>query len=156
MKEENWDVDVTCLEQRDGHKNEVVYGINVYRLPISRKRGGAIRYVYRYTLLSIKVFSKVTLLYFRRKCSIVQVHYIPDFFVLTSIIAELLETHVILFVTDLMSEVYTIKRHCSSEGFIVRLLKLLKRTSTSFQTPLLPPIITTPGFWGNEKLKFQK
>jgi len=137
VKDENWDVDVICLKQRDDQKNEVVYGINVYRLPISRKRGGAIKYIYRYALLTIAVFLKLTVLYFAKQYSIIEVHSMPDFLVFTSIIPKLLGIHVILFMTDLMPEVYATKKHCSSEGFMLKLLKLLERMSTNFADAII-------------------
>lgn len=100
-------VDVLALRDRDKPKREQLRGVSVHRLPLSRRRGGTLRYLFEYvwfTLLCGFVLTWRALRY-----DVVHVHNMPDFLVFAAIVPRLLGRLVLLDVHDLMPEVWCSK-----------------------------------------------
>ena len=100
-------VEVLALRAPGLAKREKVAGVDVHRLPLSRRRGGVLRYLFEYlwfTLLCGLVLTKRA-----RRYDVVHVHNMPDFLVFAALIPRLFGTKVIHDVHDLMPEVYASK-----------------------------------------------
>lgn len=101
------EVDVLALRAPGLAKREKLVGVNVHRLPLSRRRGGVLRYLFEYlwfTLLCGLVLTKRA-----RRYDVVHVHNMPDFLVFAALVPRLFGTKVIHDVHDLMPEVYASK-----------------------------------------------
>ena len=48
LSEHGYDVDIICARRKGEKSNELINGVNVYRLPIERHRRGFLRYMYEY------------------------------------------------------------------------------------------------------------
>lgn len=100
-------VDVLALRAKDKPKRETLRGVEVHRLPLSRRRGGTLRYLFEYcwfTLLCGLVLARRG-----RRYDVVHVHNMPDFLVFAATVPRLLGRTVVLDVHDLMPEVYASK-----------------------------------------------
>ncbi|MDE3180153.1 MAG: glycosyltransferase [Acidobacteriota bacterium] len=123
-------VDVICLaETAKDVKREIVNGVNVRRISIKRRRGGAIQYAFQYSaflLASAGVLAARSL-----TCSydLVHVHNMPDFLVLCALIPKTLGAKVILDLHDPMPELMMTIFGLKSEDFAVRALKWIEKWS---------------------------
>jgi len=109
------EVEVFALRRPGLSKREDLCGVRVSRLPLSRKRGGFVRYFLEYlwfALLAALVLTKRTVWKGdrrRRGFDIVHVHNMPDFLVFTALVPRLFGARTVLDVHDLMPEVYASK-----------------------------------------------
>ena len=89
-------VDVICLQDVNDGKKDCYKGVNVYRLPMKRHRGGIPTYLYEYLsffcLAGLKLFS----LFLKNRYDIIQVNTLPDFLVFATVIPKLLGAKIIL------------------------------------------------------------
>jgi glycosyltransferase involved in cell wall biosynthesis len=131
------EVHVICLSEERHAREErearhaIVNGVQIHRLPISRRRGGPLRYLYEY--LSVAVLGGLTLarLHFRARLSVVHVHNMPDILVLAALIPRLGGSKVVLDVHDPMPELYMSWNHRSG-SLLVRFLRMQEKISHAF------------------------
>lgn len=100
-------VTVLALRAPGKPKTEDLRGVQVERLPLSRRRGGMLRYLFEYlwfTLLCGMVLTGRC-----RRYDVVHAHNMPDFLVFAALLPRLLGRTVVLDVHDLMPEVYCSK-----------------------------------------------
>ncbi|MCB9878039.1 MAG: glycosyltransferase [Planctomycetes bacterium] len=100
-------VEVLALRARDKPKREQLRGVEVHRLPLSRRRGGTLRYLFEY--LWFTLLCGIVLTWRCRRYDVVHVHNMPDFLVFAGLLPRLLGRAVVLDVHDLMPEVYCSK-----------------------------------------------
>jgi glycosyltransferase involved in cell wall biosynthesis len=123
-------VDFICLvENSTDSRHEVLNGINVRRIPIKRRRGSAITYVYQYSAFLAISSMIIAARFFTRGYDLVYVHNMPDFMVLSGLIPKLFGAKVILDLHDPMPELMTTIFGFKPEAWPVRLLKFLERFS---------------------------
>lgn len=131
------DVHVICLSEEPNARGErearhaIVNGVQIHRLPISRRRGGPLRYLYEY--LSVGILGGLTLarLHWRARLDVVHVHNMPDILVLAASIPRLGGSKVVLDVHDPMPELYMSWNHRSG-SLLVRFLRVQERISHAF------------------------
>jgi glycosyltransferase involved in cell wall biosynthesis len=100
-------VDVLALRAKDKPKREELRGVQLHRQPLSRRRGGLLRYLFEY--LWFTMLCGFVLTWRWRRYDVVHVHNMPDFLVFAAIWPRLLGRKVVLDVHDLMPEVYCSK-----------------------------------------------
>jgi glycosyltransferase involved in cell wall biosynthesis len=100
-------VDVLALRDRGKPKREQLRAVSVQRLPLSRKRGGTLRYLFEYVWFTLLCGCVLT--WRARRYDVVHVHNMPDFLVFAALVPRLLGRVVLLDVHDLMPEVYCSK-----------------------------------------------
>ena len=100
-------VDVLALRAPDKAKREDLRGVHVERLPLSRRRGGTLRYLFEYVWFTL--LCGLVLTWRCRRYDVVHVHNMPDFLVFAAFWPRLLGCVVLLDVHDLMPEVYCSK-----------------------------------------------
>ena len=105
-------VDVVCLRlpKKPGRSREPfqdrINGVEVYRLPISRKRGQAIRYLFEYIGLIVLGAWRLTAIHLRSPFQAVHIHNMPDALLLAGLIPKWMGAKLILDVHDPMLELY--------------------------------------------------
>src|SRR5688572_3328507 len=123
-------VDLICLrETPDDKKRDQFNGIQIRRLPIARRRGGILSYLYQYlTFLSLAsaIICRRSL---SRRYDLIYVHNMPDFLVLSGLIPKLFGARVILDLHDPMPELMQTIFNLKSSAGSVGLLKLVERWS---------------------------
>lgn len=100
-------VDVLALRDRGKPVREDLRGVAVQRLPLARRRGGTLRYLFEYVWFTL--LCGWTLLWRARRYDVVHVHNMPDFLVFAALVPRLFGRTVLLDVHDLMPEVYCSK-----------------------------------------------
>ena len=114
--------------------------VHVHRFPLLRRRAGMVRYVFEYAVFFAWAFSKLTISSFRRKYDLVRVHNLPDLLYLTSIVAKLRGSRIILDLHDPTPELCrTIFRLSPRHAFLVRLAVVLEKCSVGFADVVFTP-----------------
>src|SRR5687767_13192959 len=131
------EVHVICLREprKTGAEREarhaIVNGVRIHRLPVSRRRGGVLRYLYEYMAVGLAGAVKLASLHLRRRLHVVHVHNMPDILVLAALVPRLFGSTVVLDVHDPMPELYTSWNH-RADSLLVRLLRIQERISHAF------------------------
>ncbi|MGH8024135.1 MAG: glycosyltransferase family 4 protein, partial [Limisphaerales bacterium] len=136
------EVDVICLRKdRSEPAYEELNGVNVYRVPLSRRRGGKLTYIFRYACFLGASFCLLTLWCFKRRYRLVHVHNMPDFLVFSGLIPRLRGAKIILDLHDPMPELFRSIYHLPADHLIVRWLKKMEQQSIGFADLALTPNI---------------
>jgi glycosyltransferase involved in cell wall biosynthesis len=124
-------VDLICLrETAKDSKFDSLNGVDIRRVPISRRRGGIVGYLYQYLaflLVSSGIIASRSL--FRGYYSLVYVHNMPDFLVLSGLIPRFFGAKVILDLHDPMPELMQTIFELPSSAKSVGLLRLVEKRS---------------------------
>ena len=107
LRDRGVEVDVVCLQKPGEPREEVVDGVTVHRVPVSRrKESGVLTQSLEYLEFFVLALKRVTALHLRRQYAVVQAHNLPDFLVFTALVPRLMGARVILDLHDLMPEFY--------------------------------------------------
>jgi glycosyltransferase involved in cell wall biosynthesis len=125
------DVELICLrEDPEDLKFDSLNGVEIRRVPISRRRGGILGYLYQY--LAFLLVSSSVIIYrsvFRRRYDLVYVHNMPDFLVLSGLVPKLFGAKVILDLHDPMPELMQTIFSLPPTAKGVRLLRWVEKWS---------------------------
>lgn len=134
------EVDVVCLQKSAGEPvHETVNGVDVYRLPLNRKRGGKFSYISRYVIFLFLAFLKVTSLHLMRRYKIIHTHNMPDFLVFCALLPKATGASILLDLHDPMPEVFMTKFSMDGAHPAIGLLRLLERASIKFSDAVITP-----------------
>ena len=134
------EVDVICL-RRDSSEpwHEKMNGVDVYHVPLKRRRSGKLVYIAQYAWFLICAFVFLALKSFKKRYQIVHVHNMPDFLVFSSIVPKLRGAKVVLDLHDPMPELFRSIYGLPEDHLIVRWLKKMERRSIAFAHQVLTP-----------------
>ncbi len=142
--EAGFQVDVICLRDRDDAKNDVVDGVNIYRLPVRRwRKGGFAGQLLEYVLFFILVALKLLQLYPQRKYQTVQAHNLPDFLVFSALLPKISGAKLILDIHDLMPEFFSATKGQRMDSFVARVVILQEKLACRFADH----VITVTEIW---------
>jgi glycosyltransferase involved in cell wall biosynthesis len=131
-------VDVICLRQDSSVQwQENVKGVNVFHVPLKRRRSGKLVYVAQYAWFLLCAFVFLTLKNFRKRYQIVHVHNMPDFLVFSALVPKLRGAKVILDLHDPMPELMVTIFGLQENSTGVRFLKFLEKLSIRFADQVL-------------------
>lgn len=131
LAEAGWDVDVLCLSEPGRPVRESINGVKVLRLPLARKRGSILRYIFEY--LAFFFISGVILLFrVPRRYKVIHVNNMPDFLVFAATIPKLFGTKILLDVHDPMPELFQSKYRLHKDSLIIRFLRWQLKMSMRF------------------------
>ena len=126
-------VDLVCLRSSpDEPAREFIRGVNVFRLPLKRYRGGRIRYIYQYSEFILRSFAHLAFQSMVRKYDFVHVHNMPDVLVFSAWVPKLLGAKIILDLHDPVPELMQTIFDLPERSLSVRLLKRLEKWSIAF------------------------
>jgi glycosyltransferase involved in cell wall biosynthesis len=135
LAEEGIEVHVISLSE-DGNtpgvlepRRTVVNRVQIHRLPIGRKRGNFLRYVYEYLVVTILGGLKLARLHLRGGLDVVHVHNMPDLLICAAIIPRLGGSKVILDIHDPMPELFLSWNHGASARVVAAFLRLQEKIS---------------------------
>lgn len=128
-----WNVDVICLKGKDESSQEMVAGVNVYRLPVQRHRGkGPLVQFLEYMVFFLMAAVKVTALDHQKKYASVQAHNLPDFLIFSALFPKLRGARVLLDLHDLMPEFFAASFRRDITSLPARLLIFQEQISCRF------------------------
>lgn len=127
------DVDVFTLRTESGCSSFRLGGVNVYQLPLEKKRGGILRYIFQYAAFGLLGFCWVTYHYIRKRYKVIHVNNMPNIIVYCALIPKLCGAKIILDIHDPFPELYASGSGPEKSGGIVyRLFCAEERMSTAF------------------------
>lgn len=141
LAEAGMETDIICLRGAEQAWFEQDGAIRFYRLPITRKRGGKLRYLWEYVAFTMLAAIVLAGLHLRRWYGIVHVHNMPDVLVFSALVPRLFGARVILDLHDPMPEVFMTKYAMGEDHKAIRLLRLLERWSIAFASVVVTPNI---------------
>jgi glycosyltransferase involved in cell wall biosynthesis len=126
-------VDVIALSRGDRSGNEVVNGVNVFRV-MSRDRREKSKFTYLYRILAffLRAMWLVTRRHRQQPYDLIHVHSVPDFLVFLAWIPKLKGAKIVLDIHDVMPEFYASKFNGGEESVGFKVLLYLERKSARF------------------------
>jgi glycosyltransferase involved in cell wall biosynthesis len=126
-------VDVIALSRGDRTGNEVIKGVNVFRVQ-SRDRREKSKYDYLFRILSFffRAMWLVTKRHRQQPYDLIHVHSVPDFLVFLAWIPKLKGAKVVLDIHDVMPEFYASKFGTGEDSLVFKVLLYLERKSAQF------------------------
>jgi glycosyltransferase involved in cell wall biosynthesis len=130
---EGMQVELICLRQSsDEPTRETFNGVDILRLPITRRRGGLVAYLYQYSAFVMCTFWIMALRSLTRRFALVHVHNMPDVLVWSALVPKVRGAKVILDLHDPMPELMMTIFGLDPSSYAVRLLKRIERWSIGF------------------------
>ena len=127
------EVDLLCLrEKEDEPRTEKINGVNVWRLPMQRRRDSKLVYLSQYGRFLASAFSFLTRRGVKRAYHLVHVHNMPDILVFAALIPKMLGAGVILDLHDPMPELMMSIYGLKADHWLVRALRTFERWSLAF------------------------
>jgi glycosyltransferase involved in cell wall biosynthesis len=127
---EGMEVDLICLRESEREqKREKINGVEILRLPLRRRRGGAVGYVFQYVAFALASLAVLAGRALTRRYDLVYVHNMPDILVLSGLGPKLCGAKVILDLHDPMPELMMTIFNLGAESVWVKLLKRLEKWS---------------------------
>src|SRR5207302_1541059 len=127
MAREGMLVDLICLRGEGSPTREVQGNVEVLRIPLKRRRGGMLAYLYQYAAF---IFLSSMILAWRsltRGYDLVHVHNMPDVLVVSALVPKMFGAKVILDLHDpmpeLMMTIFGLQPNARSVRFLQRLEK---------------------------------
>jgi glycosyltransferase involved in cell wall biosynthesis len=129
LTKEGMTVDLICEGEEQSPKRESLDNLEITRIPIKHRRGGALSYAYQYSafiLISAAILARRS---FRGRYDLVYVHNMPDILVLSAMLPKLFGAKVILDQHDPMPELMKTIFNMDEESFSVRMMRRLEKWS---------------------------
>lgn len=130
LLETGFAVDIICSRKKGQKREENVNGINVFRLPITHKKGDILQYVFGYLAFFILATIKVNSLYLTKKYNVIQVNTMPDFLVFVTTIPKIFGTKVVLHMHEPMPELWETK--FGAKKVIINLIKWVEQRAIKY------------------------
>lgn len=139
LAEAGYDVHVvSCKQSPQDPPYEMVKGVHIYRVPLVKKRGGKIRYIFEYTALAVLGLLKLARLHLRNRFDVVHIHNMPDFLVIAGMIPRCNGAELVLDIHDPMSELFQETYHLEESRLFIAALRV--QESVSYR--LAPRLVT--------------
>lgn len=136
------EVDVICLRKDHSElTQENLNGVNIFRIPLKRRRSGKLVYILQYAGFWLASFFLLSFWSIKKRYKLVHVHNMPDFLVFSALIARFRGAKVILDLHDPMPELFQSIFGLNENHFIVRWLKKMERLSIRFADQVITPNI---------------
>jgi glycosyltransferase involved in cell wall biosynthesis len=129
LLKEGMQIDLICEGEEKSPKREILDGLEIIRIPIKHRRGGALSYAYQYfafILISAAILAWRSL---RARYDIVYVHNMPDILVLSALLPKLFGAKVVLDQHDPMPELMTTIFGLDEKSLGVRVIRYLEKWS---------------------------
>jgi uncharacterized protein len=134
------EVDVISLREDSGSSfREKIDGVNLFQIPLRRRRSHKIVYILQYTWFFAASFLLLSTLALRRRYRLVHVHNMPDFLVFSALLPRLRGAKIVLDLHDPMPELFRSVYGLSEDHWMQPWLKRMERHSIAFADLVLTP-----------------
>jgi glycosyltransferase involved in cell wall biosynthesis len=135
-----FEVEVVCLRKERERAVELVNGVRVVRLPMTRRHGSAWRYMLQCSVFFAMTLGWVVARHWRCRFDVVHVHNMPDILVLAAIVPRITGAKIIVLdLHDPMPELFMAKHSCSASHPVTRVLIFLEKLSIACADIVLTP-----------------
>lgn len=150
-------IDVICLQGNpDEPRKETMGGINIWRVPLKRSRGGKLTYAWRYSAFILVSLALLGLRSIFRRYHLVHVHNMPDVLVFGALVPKLFGAKVILDLHDPMPELMMTIFGLCPNSFVIRTLKRNEKWSTAFADLVLTVNEASKGIYSSRSCPPEK
>lgn len=125
-------VDVVCLRRRGEPLREQYGRANLWRIPVSHRRGQMWVYLLEYVGVMFLAALLVGILHLRRRFDLIQVNTPPDSLVFAAVIPRVLGARVLLQLQEPMPEFFSAKFAAGRQGRMVRVVAWMEQRSIRF------------------------
>ena len=125
-------VDIVCLREVGAGAREEYQGGTIYRLPLTHRRGGTLRYVFEYGAFFVMAALMLAYLSIRQRYDTVEVYNMPDFLVFAALPAKLLRSKIVLYLFELTPEHSEEAFTRTSDHPLIRMMRWFERQSVRF------------------------
>jgi glycosyltransferase involved in cell wall biosynthesis len=133
LVDHGFEVDVICLKRPDEPAQDSEYGVQIYRLPVTRhKQHGALVQLLEYLAFFLLTLWQLFKLHLKRSYTTIQVHNLPDFLVFSALLPKLMGAKVLLDLHDLMPEFYAARFGTDLKALPVKIVELQEQLSCWF------------------------
>ena len=149
-------IDLICEGDEMSPKRQRLEGLEVFRIPIQHRRGGALAYAYEYfsfILISGAIFAWRSM---RRRYDLIYVHNMPDILVLSALVPKLLGAKVILDQHDPMPELMKTIFGMGEKSLGVRVMRWLEKRSIAFADRVVTVSVTFQRLFSNRSCSIAK
>ncbi len=122
-------VDLICVKGEDSLGREVQESVDVFRVPLKRRRGGMLAYLCQYAAFILISSAILALRSVTRGYDLVYVHNMPDILVLSALVPKAFGAKVILDLHDPMPELMMTIFKLDKDSMGVRLLRRIEKWS---------------------------
>ncbi len=127
------EVDLICLRFGDEPpREEPAERLAVHRVPIKRRHGNKVRYVFEYGAFFVAATLLVAWLHLRRRFDVVQVNTLPDCLIFAAAVPRLLGARLLLDLHECMPEFFALKYALPPEHPVIRLVAWFEQASIRF------------------------
>jgi glycosyltransferase involved in cell wall biosynthesis len=126
------EVDVICLSRPGLPRFERLGQVTVHRVPIAKRRGGRLHYLFQYGSFLLVATWMAAFLHVRRRFDLVQVFTLPDALVFAAIVPRLLGAQVLLDLQESTPEFYAVKFGGGLDHPAVRLMAWIEQAAIRF------------------------
>ncbi|HEU5123477.1 MAG TPA: glycosyltransferase [Verrucomicrobiae bacterium] len=133
-------VDLFCLRENDTDpKQEMIEGVNVFRMPLRKRREGKLTYVFQYASFLLGCAAWLTTRLPKRRYDLVHVHNMPDFLVFGALLQKTFGAKVILDLHDPMPELMRSIYNLPERHWSISCLEFFEKISIGFADLVLTP-----------------
>ena len=132
-------VDYICVADGKAPWHENSNGINLFRIPMERQRGGKFAYAYQYSAFILASAVMLALRSCTRLYDLIYINNMPDILVVSALLPKLFGAKVILDLHDPMPELMMTIFDKDPGSRIVQLLKFLEKWSIARADQVLVP-----------------
>jgi len=125
-------VDVISLKKNGFKSYENSDNLEIYRIGIPKKRSSLLRYFIEYAYFFISSLYLISVLYLKKRYSIIHVNNLPDFLVFSTIIPKLLGSKIILDMHEVAPEFFQMKYNKNEDFLLIKLLKVIEKYSLQY------------------------
>jgi glycosyltransferase involved in cell wall biosynthesis len=122
-------VDLICLREENAPKRETLDGLEIFRIPVTKQRGGKLSYAYQYSTFIFFAAVIFALRLLKRRYDVIYVHNMPDILVLSALLPKALGARVVLDLHDPMPELMTTIFNLDKNSRSVRFITWLEKWS---------------------------
>lgn len=123
LKENDFSIFIVCISNSRSKNFEKLNNEYIYRVPLRKKRSGALRRLFEYSVFQICSTLLVTYIYLVHRVKTFHVHTLPDFLVFSCFIPKLFKSRIILDFHELFPEFMI--QHRPSLDYHSALIKIL-------------------------------
>jgi glycosyltransferase involved in cell wall biosynthesis len=132
LVEKGYTVDVIALRESSAKPVYELNAVKIYQVPLTRKRGTILRYLFEYASFFLLGAWWMTRLFLKKRYKVIHVHNMPDFLVFTTFVPKLFGVKVILDIHDPLPELFATKFNFNRQGMGIKLLDFEEKVSFKF------------------------
>jgi len=156
LVQQGMSVDFICLTDGKAPWREKSNGMNIFRIPITRRRGGLFAYAYEYSAFILASAAILAARSLRHRYDLIYVNNMPDILVVSALFPKMLGAKVILDQHDPMPELMATIFNSPPTSKRLRLIKWLEKWSLKRADQVLTPNIACKRIFGARSCPSEK